>query len=60
MKILLTFKTPDVLWQALKDCCYNEEDRAEAERVCSKFVKYGEYIRIEVDTDTGTAKVLEA
>ena len=36
----------------------SEDDREEAEEVASKWTD-GEYIRVEFDTDEGTATVLE-
>ena len=60
MKIRLHFKTPDVVDYALDDQFpdKNSEQRTEAEEIISKFVKYGECLSVEVDTKTGTAKVL--
>lgn len=58
LKIRLDFKTPDVADSELEDL--SEEDRNAAEEAISKYVKYGEYVSIEVDVRTGTAKVLPA
>jgi len=75
MKIRLGFKTPDVVEYAVREAVEQEmakvkdghEDdvdaddlKYEAEQACKKFVKYGECITVEVDTDTGEAKVLPA
>lgn len=56
MKIVLTMKDPDGVYDSLKDCGVDPNDPPES---VTKYVEYGEYVRIEVDTDTGTAKVLE-
>jgi len=57
MKIQLTFKTPDVVDDTLVDL--TSEEVALAKKVISKFVKYDEYVTIEIDTETQTAEVLE-
>ena len=57
MKIKLTFKSPDVLYYALKSMA--EEDKEKAKEVANKYVKYGELITIELDSETAEAKVLE-
>lgn len=56
MKFTVTFKTPDAVHYATEDM--DEDQRAEAQRVASLFVKYGEVVRIEFDTDKETATVL--
>ena len=58
MKIQLTFKTPDVVDYAL-ECIEDEDQRHELESVIEKFVEYGEYVSIEIDSETKTARVLE-
>jgi radical SAM superfamily enzyme with C-terminal helix-hairpin-helix motif len=72
MKIQLTFKTPDVVDRALSEYCvrppYNDVSEEDAERleteyktakrVIEKFVDYGEYVTIEIDTEAQTARVL--
>ena len=50
MKVILTFKTPDVMNQL--------EDREVAEAVIEKFLEYGEILTVEFDTETQTARVL--
>ena len=66
MKIVLVFKTPDVLDQIddLIDDWENESDDRiievlELRRFVEKYVKHSEYIRVEFDTDNKTATVLE-
>lgn len=58
MKFTLSFKTPDVIDQALEDI--DEEDqREDIKRVADKFLQYGEYLRVEFDTEAQTATVKE-
>lgn len=57
MKITLTFKTPDVLDYALGDI--SPDKREEVKEVCEKFIKWGEVLKVEIDTGTETATVLE-
>tara|TARA_R110000824_G_scaffold12226_5_gene53513 strand:- start:6539 stop:6757 length:219 start_codon:yes stop_codon:yes gene_type:complete len=71
MKFSVTFKTPDTIDRSTQELreelsAYSEKsvdeifkDIAEATALTEKFVKYGEVINIEFDTDTGTATVLE-
>jgi hypothetical protein len=56
MKFELTFKTPDVIDQATHDLT-DDRDEAEVVAFAKKFVKYGEYIIVDFDTDAGTATV---
>jgi hypothetical protein len=65
MKIVLTFKTPDVISSTIESAIESGElpdnDGVEVEfvrQVCQKFVRWDEYVEIEIDTDKGTAKVL--
>lgn len=68
VKILLGFKTPDVLDDAIVEAISCEAtqpddfERAaleeELKQACRKFVKHGEYCTIEIDTETGTAEVI--
>ena len=51
-KIRLSFKTPDASDQL-------DEDVSDADRdVIKKFVEYGEYIQLEIDTDAKTCVVI--
>jgi hypothetical protein len=52
-KIQLTFKTPDLLDQL------TPTDKELVTNVLHTFIKYNEYITIEFDTETQTAKVIE-
>jgi hypothetical protein len=55
MKIDLHFKTPDVAYQAISDI--PDEEKIAAEQAIGKFVRYGENVTIQIDTETGTAIV---
>ncbi len=56
MKYRIAFKTPDAVAFATEDM--NEDDKAEAQRVACLFVKYGEVIMVEIDTEKETATVV--
>lgn len=60
MIIELTFKTPDVIEQALDDSWATADEKEKAEKICQKFVSYGEYATIIVDTEEETATVKPA
>lgn len=51
MKVKLTLKAPDAIECGLKDRIEDEDLR---DAVMEKFVTYGEYVTIEIDTDTMT------
>lgn len=56
MTFRLTFKTPDVVDQL---CEYMDvSELSDAVEFTRKFIKYGEYITIEFDTEKGTAVVV--
>lgn len=59
MKINITFKTPDAIDYAAQDYFSDDGDIEEFKEFCSKWVEYGELIRIEFDTEKRTATVLE-
>lgn len=62
-KVLLFFKTPDVVYDAKYRMSYGKDDEEKeaieqvVENVISMFVRYGECITIEVDLDNKTATV---
>ena len=56
MKIRLNFKTPDVTDYALENL--SEDEQCSAGAVIGKYVEYGEYLSVELDTVTGTATVI--
>lgn len=58
MIIRLTFKTPDAVDDAIADL--DEDSKDIAKNVISKWVEYGEYIRVDVDTEKQTCTVLPA
>ena len=76
MKIKVTMKNPDTMYDALQDAIEAEvklldlpddetnglvELRIEKERLkMAKWFKYGEYLAVEFDTETMTATVLDA
>ena len=69
MKIQVTLKDPDSLNDEITDGVVreypNEDPDIRAEKIADirimscKWFKYGEYVTIEIDTETETAKVLE-
>lgn len=59
MKVTVTFKTPDAVHSSAMDVPQGE-DRARFLEVCEKFFRYGEYADVEVDTETGEARVVPA
>lgn len=64
MKFTLSFKTPDVLENAITEACADLEEEAaldlegEMQDTVRSYVKYGECISVEFDTETSIAKVL--
>jgi hypothetical protein len=60
MIITLTFKSPDGVWDSLEDAGLDPNELPDdVDRVLTRFVEYREYVRIELDTEAGTARVLE-
>lgn len=77
MKLIITFKDPDAVYDAVTDAlkahieettsglCDEEkknlkESRREAVELALKpWIKHGEYLRVEFDTDAGTAIALK-
>ena len=60
MKIKLLFKNPEAVPEALNEL--SEEDLLEyqeVEKAIKKFVKWKEFVEIEIDSETMTARVLE-
>lgn len=55
MKIVLELKDPDGVYYALNQRNISEQDK----EVIRKFVSYSEYVSIEIDTETETARVLK-
>lgn len=59
MKIQMTFKSPDVVYNSLRDAGIDpNEPPIEVEDLLETFIKYDEYVTIEFDTEQGTATVV--
>ena len=58
MKFSITFKTPDAVEEAIYDHTYDDNKQEEMRALTDKFVRYGELITVEFDTETGTATVV--
>ena len=59
MKIRVSFKTPDAVHYALQDSFPAQEDGyEEAKELLEEYIKYGENVTIEFDTENRTATVL--
>lgn len=56
MKLKLSFKCPE----AIDGCLEEYRDEIPEEKILSKWIKYGEYVRIEVDTVSLEARVVPA
>lgn len=57
MKIKLTFKTPDVLsFSGIDEL--PEEEQEKAKNLIEKYVRWGEYIDVEFNIETGEVNVL--
>jgi hypothetical protein len=56
MIIDLCFKNPQALGVAVEHI-KNEDEREQAIEACNKFIRWGEYVVVEVDTETGLARV---
>lgn len=73
MKIKITLKDPDGVYESLREAATNsitalELEKGEREDLiesrherygeeCKQWIEYGEYVTIEIDTDAGTATV---
>lgn len=57
MKFIAIFKTPDVLEHTTQDM--NRDQTKIAVECMERFVRFGEYIKIEFDTKTNTARVCD-
>ena len=59
MKIRLTMKSPDVAYYGLQDAGIDpNEVPDDIQDALDKWVRYGEYVTIEIDTETGEAIVI--
>lgn len=59
MKFLVTMKDPDHTTQNEAGDTLPYSDKS-ADKIKSKFMEYDEYLTVEFDTETGTARVLTA
>lgn len=59
MRFRAMFKTPDAIEYALDGEDLTQEEIQEQIDLCEKWVKYGELVRVDFDTDKMTAKVVE-
>jgi len=62
MKLKITLKSPDAVWDSLVAAGLDPNNLDETPEINAAFLKYVEfmeYVTIEIDTDTGTARVLE-
>ena len=57
MQIRLTFKTPDVLADALQELG-DEYDQLPVRALCERWIRYGECVTVEIDTETETCTVV--
>ena len=58
MKVKVVFKTPDAA-DRISSRCNDPDDLDKFQELLDKYVKYGEYITVEFDTETQTVKVVE-
>lgn len=56
MKFSITFKTPDAIDYAVDE--HGQEHEEEIKETARKFVRWGELITVEFDTETQSATVL--
>ena len=60
MKIRISMKTPDAIFDALEEVEFKDEDeKFEVESLVNKWFKYEKCVILEVDTDAKTCEVLE-
>lgn len=62
MKVRFQFKTPEVVDNAIGDILENQNlDSSETQHIrnlASKFVRHEEFVKLELDTETGFMEVL--
>lgn len=56
MIVHISFKTPDAVDNAIEDL--SEEEAAKVLSITKKYIKYGECVTLEVDTDNETITVI--
>lgn len=58
-KIQITLKDPDGVWDSVTTYGYDMNELPDdVDAVFSKFVEWKEYVTIELDTETGEARVV--
>lgn len=67
MKIRMTFKTPDIVEDSVIESLgpdtadeQYEDEKFAAIQACKRWVKWGELLTVEVDTETGMCEVIPA
>lgn len=59
MKLRITFKDPDGVWQSLEDAKLDPNNLPkDVQETIGKFIEFKEYVTIEFDTDTKDAIVV--
>ncbi len=59
MKFQITLKDPDGVWSSLEEAFGDANNLPpDAEAVIDEFIEYNEYVTIELDTETGEARVV--
>lgn len=58
MKFTVYMKCPDALSIAIDESHASDDEKERMRKVASKFFEYGEYLKVEIDTDKETATVL--
>lgn len=61
MKFLITLKDPDGLDYAITDALQHDYNATsdQLKSIAKKWFEYGEYLTVEIDTETKSIKVLE-
>lgn len=61
MKIVINLKDPDGVWDSLNEVGLNSNSikDTDTDEAINKFISYSEYVSIEIDTETKTARVLK-
>ena len=60
MKFKITLKHHDITDQALREVTGYNQDPEEIERLLKKWVRYDEYVTLEIDTVAETIRVCES
>lgn len=59
MKIQIQFKDPDGVWDSLEGEGFDPNELpSDVEHVVNKYIEWKEYVMIELDTETGEARVV--